>query len=183
MKNRNQRFVSLAVSLFILLGILSGCAQGPERAAHSEGPSAVEPTDIQPPAPHVEDPSSQPETSSETVLEESLVEIQPAPERISYSLPLYEDIKSFTFWSMYNTFDGSRMEFPFWNQLAEATGVNVEFVEVNIDVCNEKYNLMIASGDYTDVIWEKSVSMDGSAAYPGGYEKAIDDGCTWILQE
>lgn len=169
----------------LLVCALAGCGtqdvseQAP--AASEEEVQAAPESVTEAPEAETAVPEPEPEASAPEA-PESVLEPEPV-ERVAYELPLFEGGKSFSFWSMYNVFDGGRMEFPFWNQLAEATGVDVEFVEVNIDVCNEKYNLMLASGDLTDVIWEKSVSLDGSAAYPGGYEKALEDGIYLDLTE
>lgn len=60
-------------------------------------------------------------------------------------------------------------ELPVAKALAERTGIKVEYVHPSLTNREEKFNLMIASGDLTDIIeypW---------TYYPGGPGKAIED--------
>ena len=56
-----------------------------------------------------------------------------------------------------------------WNELGERTGVHVEFTAVNPDTQSEKFNLMVASDDLTDVI------SNATSMYTNGGEAAIAD--------
>jgi len=54
--------------------------------------------------------------------------------------------------------------------IAEKTGVILDFQHPPAGQGNELFNLMVASGDYTDLIWRNWVG------FPGGPDKAIGDG-------
>jgi putative aldouronate transport system substrate-binding protein len=57
-------------------------------------------------------------------------------------------------------------------QLEKMTGVHIDFVHPSIGQEAQAFNLMIASGDLPDLIQER----EGSLYYPGGADKAIQDG-------
>ena len=54
--------------------------------------------------------------------------------------------------------------------MAKRTGITIEFVSPVFGADVEPFNMMINSGDYTDLI-----SPDSRAVYPGGFDKAIED--------
>ena len=54
--------------------------------------------------------------------------------------------------------------------LEELTGVHIEFIHPPAEQVDEKFNLMVSSGDLADLIWR------WWWGYPGGPGKAIDDG-------
>lgn len=54
--------------------------------------------------------------------------------------------------------------------IEEATNVHIDFIHPPAGQESEKFNLMVATGDYPDLIWS------GWWNYPGGPDKAIDDG-------
>ena len=56
-----------------------------------------------------------------------------------------------------------------WNELASRTGVNLEFTVVNPDTESEKFNLMVASNDLSDII------SNATTLYTNGGEAAIAD--------
>lgn len=61
-------------------------------------------------------------------------------------------------------------ELPFCKELSERTGIKVEYIHPPQGQGEEKFNLMLSSGDLPDIIhynW---------AAFPGGPDKAIEDG-------
>ena len=59
----------------------------------------------------------------------------------------------------------------YWQQLQERTGVQIEFQHVTDSGSNstEAFNILVASGDYPDIIQYKWIS------YPGGPAAAIAD--------
>lgn len=69
-------------------------------------------------------------------------------------------------------------ETPFSAQLTKETGVVVEYEHPVINQAKEQFNLMVASGELTD-IFEYNIL----AEYPGGPEKAISDGVVVDLSE
>lgn len=64
-----------------------------------------------------------------------------------------------------------------YKELEKRTGVHIEFIHPPAGQAKEQFNLMIASKDLPDII---SQLTDG---YPGGVDKAIDDGVYLRLNE
>lgn len=80
--------------------------------------------------------------------------------------------------SMYTTITGEAAvvystlnENPFFQELEKRTGVHVNFIHQPPGSGTEHFNLMIASGDYPEVIEASWFSV-----YAGGPQKAIEDG-------
>jgi len=68
-------------------------------------------------------------------------------------------------------------DLPVAKELAERTGVKVEYIHPSLTNATEKFNMMIASGELPDIItynWE---------SYPGGPAKAIEDGIILPLND
>jgi putative aldouronate transport system substrate-binding protein len=64
----------------------------------------------------------------------------------------------------------SNADTPFGKYLEEKTGIKIEWIHPPTNASTEQFNLLIASGDLPDILerpW---------GGYPGGPEKAIDDG-------
>lgn len=61
--------------------------------------------------------------------------------------------------------------------VADKVGVELEFIHPMVGQQNEEFNVMIASGDLPDVVCYEW------AGYPGGADKAIDDGLIIALDE
>lgn len=100
------------------------------------------------------------------------VETPAEPSELSYWRPLDTSKESvvYTNWS----------ESEIYKWVGEATNCNVTFVHPAAGQEQEKFNLMIASGDMTDII-ERDFANTGY--YPGGADKAIDDGVIIALNE
>lgn len=63
-----------------------------------------------------------------------------------------------------------------YKELEKRTGVHIEFIHPAVGQAKEQFNLMIASKDLPDIISQVQ-------AYPGGVDKAIDDGIYLKLNE
>lgn len=87
-------------------------------------------------------------------------------ERVGYDLPLFEEPESFTYWSICQGMDESKGSYLYWQQLAEKTGISIEFVDASEENAIEKYNLMMATGDLTDVIEEKGLTLGTASTCP-----------------
>lgn len=60
-------------------------------------------------------------------------------------------------------------EHPYFAWLEEQTGVTVEFIHPSYEQMDQQLNLMIASGDFYDMLY--------NAWYPGGPQTGLDEGC------
>ncbi|MDR2542198.1 MAG: extracellular solute-binding protein [Treponema sp.] len=69
-------------------------------------------------------------------------------------------------------------QIPFGKGLVERTGVNIEWIHPVITAQNEQFNLMVASGDLPDIF-----SRDMHRLYPGGPQKAFEDGIILRLND
>ncbi len=63
----------------------------------------------------------------------------------------------------------------FFINLAEKTGVSIEFVHPVYGNESTEFDLMVASGDYTDLVWAIG-SSTGTSPYKGGNDAAVEDG-------
>ena len=164
------------LAMVLALGLFSACGAAPTSSASaSAAASSAEVVSVKdsPAAPVAEDTAQDMASAelSEAEPEEDVVQ------RVVCELPLY-DGESFTYWTVLQGMDEPNDSFLFWNQLADATGITIEFVNAPEETAMEKYNLMMATGDYTDVIYERGLTTGTSSSCPynGGYAKAIADG-------
>lgn len=188
----SKKLIALLLTLCMVLCLLAGCGGGgsaaePSAAApaseaeQSEAPVSEEPAPVEEP---VEAPSAAEEPSA---VEEPAVEA-PTNEFYSehigaydYELPLFEEPVEFSiYWVQLGAMGGAeqplKKDLLFWQQVQEKTGVTLNFEQRSEAVCAEQYNLMIASGDMTDLIYESNCGQMGSTSvYNGGYDKAIED--------
>lgn len=177
------------LAMVLALGLFSACGAAPASstpASTAASSAEVASAKDMPDAPVVEDMASAQDLASAEPSEDEPEEA--VVQRVDCELPLY-DGESFTYWTVLQGMDEPNDSFLFWNQLADATGITIEFVNAPEETAMEKYNLMMATGDYTDVIYERGLTTGTSSSCPynGGYAKAIADGVymdlTDVIQE
>lgn len=89
---------------------------------------------------------------------------------LAYPL-LAEQSTELTVWQAFtNTYITSMNDSYFIDYLEEATNVRLKFHEASTADAPTAFTLMINSGDYTDII------RPGANEYPGGPDKAVEDG-------
>ena len=171
-----KRIIPLLLALTMLLSLLAGCGQDAESTPVSaSAPTETTPDQTLSPA----QPEMQPSEIEASVEDAAEPEENPY-EKVSYDLPLFEETPEFSVFYPARNANLAAMpshdseEFPFWARVQENLNVELTFREPNQDVCAEQCNLMLASGDYTDLIFEGMVNSTGSA-YSGGYDKAIEE--------
>ncbi len=90
------------------------------------------------------------------------------------TLPIVEDPITVTDWivwsSDYNTID----EVEAYQELERLTNIHVEYTTILGSAATEKFGLLLASGDYPDIVDVGAGS--GLVQYPGGDDAGIDDG-------
>ena len=180
MKKRLNKLLLVMLVLSMLMAMFNGCgnasqstvdaATSTEETVASEDSAQFEeaaPTDEAAPA-------DEAATADEAVLAEAET---PAVERVSYDLPLFDKTESFSFWCTYKGANESRSAYVWWNQMQEATNIDIDFVECAEDGASEKYSLMVAANDLTDLIWEENAnaSRTATSGYTGGLDKAVAD--------
>ena len=167
-----KRGISLLLVLTLLAAILTACGTGTTSAA-SEAPAASE-TKASEPAPEAPEQAaaasaSEPESEMESAAPET-----PEPQLEEVALPLFDETRTYTMWTMLPFFMNglvSDMATDINNMklLQENCNVKLEVTAVGDSVVSEQFNLMVSSGDYTDII------SDGVSHYSKGYDAAITD--------
>ena len=167
-----KRWISLLLVLTLLAAILTACGTGTTSAA-SEAPAASE-TKASEPAPEALEQTEvasavEPESEMESAAPEA-----PEPQLEEVALPLFDETRTYTMWTMLPFFMNglvSDMATDINNMklLQENCNVKLEVTAVGDSVVSEQFNLMVSSGDYTDII------SDGVSHYSKGYDAAITD--------
>ena len=189
-----KKLVAMLLSISMIACLFAGCGDGTSSAATSDQTSqpVAEESQKAPeqeaiPAASETEPASEAETETSAV-DESTIAQGPTNEWYSehigvkdYDLPMFEDgLDLSIFWVQLGAMGGAeqplKKDLLFWQRVQEKLGVTLTFKQASEAVCNEQYNLMIASGDMTDLIYESNCgAMGATSVYNGGYDKAIED--------
>lgn len=181
MKHTRTKYLALLLTLTMLLGLFSACggANSAVEASASESASEAAPEEAAAAASEPE-PAAAESPASEEPAEESDAEQggadtagdpmeAMAEEFITY--PLEGEDNTITMWYYippYVEFVDSNNNFNAIPVAEEATGVHIEFTEVSSTTASETFNLMIASGDTTDL-------LPVMEYYVGGLSKAYEE--------
>lgn len=158
-----KRTVTLLLVLSLVLGLLSGCGAAPQSVA-SAGAGEDQAASVPQETPATEPPAAGPADSG---LEEASVPEEPKPEFVDVELPLVDTPETLSLWVAVKPFlmaynlDISQL--TFYQEMERRTGVSTDISSVAIFAANEAFNLMIASGDYPDMIDSFQVLYTGSA--------------------
>ena len=166
-----KRIIPLMLVLALCLGMLAGCGNQKSNPA-STNESIIETVTTQAPE---EKPVQEAPTSVETENSAELTETVAEP--VVYDLPLTDtptefsivSVKAPDFMSAYIGTDGSYNTAASNRYLEEQTGIRIKYIEYDMFSYAQNFNLLIAAGDYPDML----SSLDGS--YGGGITKALDD--------
>ena len=170
-----KKFLAMLLALCMLTALFTACgsnpassAAPPESAQSDEAPPAEEKAPSEP-APAEE--ASAPEASS---AEDAAPASWPANPLGNVDLPLTDEPVTVTMWMGVNPnvlkiTEDIGNDCALWNELASRTGVNLEFTVVNPDTESEKFNLMVASNDLSDII------SNATTLYTNGGEAAVAD--------
>lgn len=170
-----KNLLCLLLAAAMVLGLLAGCGGAPTASsapAEPAEPSVETPPESEAPeAPEVTEAESQ--SSAEASVEPEVSE-EPALQLQEVSLPLFEETRTYTMWTMLPFFMNglvSDMATDINNMklLQEYCNIKLEVTTVADSAVNEQFNLMVSGGDYTDII------SDGVSHYAKGYDAAITD--------
>ena len=183
---KKNKILALVLTAALSLGMLAGCGGN---TASAEKPDST-PTEASSKAP--EQQTEAPEVSADVSAEENSVaesaaEAAVEPEGLQVvELPIEEEAVHYSCWMPVAPYVSTMMNLEdFSEQVAmvkminEATNVYIDFNAVAGGfVEQESFNLMIAGGDYTDIIGVMNYygSSSGASAGSAGHEKAIEDG-------
>lgn len=164
-----KRLLSILLAVCMLLA-LAAC--GGAESAVSDPQSAPESAAVSAPeasaAPQVE---AEPSAAEESTVDASVAE---EPETLApLSYPVSDGSTTLTYWYSYPPFvpnfldDVSNKEI--YQAINQAVGVNIQVVGYSLVNANEQFQLMVASGDYTDIIYSFGSN------YSGSIEGAVED--------
>ena len=192
-----KKLVAMLLSLSMVMCLLAGCGgNGSAASSGAANDQASTPTEASQQAPAQDEApaapaeNAEPASEAEASVEEAAPTVEQGPtnewysEHIGvkdYDLPLFEDgLDLSIFWVQLGAMGGAeqplKKDLLFWQRVQEKLGVTLTFKQASEAVCNEQYNLMIASGDMTDLIYESNCgAMGATSVYNGGYDKAIED--------
>lgn len=182
-----KKYIAMLLALAMLLGLMVGCG-GSAAQTETSGSEAVssaveaevpEDEDIEEPEDTAEEPEVPEEAASAEETEEVVVEKGPF-EAPAAELPLADGAKLTYFcelpgyMSMFNV--NSYDDTDTFKYVEEATGVDVEFTIVNNESYQQNFQLMVASGDITDMVAGASQQYNSMA-------QMIEDGVALDLME
>ncbi len=196
---KKNRLLSLLLVLAIALMLLAGCGAEGSSTPASEAPaqSAESPETPEAPESPAAPASSNAEEASnleEPTAEGDFTEANAAMDFSGYkemlkglttSLPITEDEVTLSY---FFGFEGSTLNYiksgtmdghQVWTWLRENTGVNVDLRVVDKTQETDQFNLMIASGDYTDLF----PAADYSAGLEAAMEEEIVTDLTDLVEE
>ncbi len=169
-----KKLLSLTLVLILLLSLLAGCggetASAPEESSPASASEAASAPEAPAPEPEAEaaDPASAAESVAEPLEEEPVFVVEyplteePVTLTLLHSEPMLGPLTGRCGVESYGDVAGVQ-------KVSEATGVNIEWNQMSMMTASEEFNLVIASGDYPDMI-------SGVASYyAGGMTKAYED--------
>lgn len=162
-----KKLLALALASVMLLGLLSGCgAKGTEAAASV--PEAASTADQNKPEPA---PDAGAPTQAPVSVEEPGSDLAAPEAEFDIYGPFAEETVTLTYWKLWPPFlEGyDPKEASLFAMLKERLNVEIEVTTIGTDSADTKFNLMVASGDYLDLI------ENAANNYAGGGTKAIQD--------
>lgn len=168
-----KKFIALLLCFAMLLALAacSGSEKTAEPAEEStsvaETPAAEAETTTAPAA-----DAAEAEETEEPAVDDSAEPETPAVGEVA--LPLSEEKLTYTMFMTMPFFVGSLIDnmgtdLKLFNTVQELTNIYFDITAINGEVFDEKFQLMVASGTYCDV-------MDGMSKYTPGYDAAINEG-------
>ena len=156
-----KRVLAVILSLCMVLAMFSACGSQSAETAEpaSEEVSVPQPAEEEPTPAEVSEAEETPEEIASVEAVEEVI-----PEEPPY-FPL-EETESFSYWFVYPPmFDGfadGPQDYLYYKEAEERLNVNIDFSAVPIPAAAEQFMLMIAGGDYDDVILNMTSNYSGS---------------------
>lgn len=187
---KNKKLLAMLLALTMLLGLLAGCGDAePSSAADPVAPAESVETVPEAPAEQT-DAQTVPETPASNVEAASEVE-EPAEagdnteananmdftahqemlKELTTALPVTDEDVTLTYFMGFESNSlnymegGDLMNHQVWTWLRENTGVTIDLRVVDKTQQTDQFNLMLASGDYTDLMNVADYSAGTEAAY------------------
>ncbi len=180
-----KKQLALLLAIALLVALLAGCGSKEETTDVQESAPVVE--EVSSPEPEVAEPEEQTQGNLEDMYsmdsEEAIAAAQSGTldftahkemlASLTADLPLSDGSETLSIWLAFETaqltyLDGGDLNnHVFFTTVQERTGVNLELIQVDSVTSQEKYNLMVASSEYPDLI--------PGSAYSTGLDAAIAD--------
>lgn len=173
-----KKLLATLLASCMLIGLFAACGSQPSTLASASAPEPSQsaeapPADAATEAP-AENPPAEASTPEASAAEETVQTAWPANPLGNVDLPLTDDPVTVTMWMGVNPnvlkiTEDIGNDCALWNELATRTGVSLDFTVVNPDTESEKFNLMVASNDLSDII------SNATTLYTNGGEAAVAD--------
>ena len=169
-----KRVLAMILAFMMLLSLMAGCGGAGEAASSEPAGQSVEETA----GAEAEPPAVEPEPAQETVeaasaeesAEEPEAEPEPEPEPPYFPLEEAEHISMwFAYPPIFSEYADGPEEYLIFTEASARLNVDLEVIGVSMAGANEQFNLMIASGEYPDIIERFG------AYYQNSIDSALDD--------
>ena len=174
-----KRMLCVLLAVLLTVGLFAGCgSQGNQTVSGAEvssmGAEASATTSETPDAPAVEEAPAPAESAEEPAVESPEEPAEPEYTLQEVDLPLFEETREYTMWAMLPFFMNGLItdmaqDINTLRLLQEYCNTKLIVQTVGDQAVDEQFNLMVAGGDYTDII------ADGLSHYTKGYDAAITD--------
>ena len=176
-----KRIVTMLLAVSLISGMLAGCGTTAASSGSAESAQASTTSEQQaqtPASTQKTEESAAPEASQQ----ESLAEEAPAFELAeTVDLPITNEVTTFSMWCSAPPGGLSVVGSPIMEYITGKTNISLELLEQNMMTANEKFNLMVASQDYPDIISAFDESYSGGAVK--GYEDDVIMDLTDLMEE
>ena len=173
-----RKFFAWTLIVCMLLTMLSACGKPDDTAPETASAASAVQEAPEPPAP-AEEPAAQ--TSAEETASQAEPVLEDTFAEGAGVWPIAEGDKTITIFDgwfpFFSAFFESYDDTMFFQEMEKRTGVKTEFTLVNAEMAAEQFNLMVATGDYCDLMHDVDTNYVGGldTAYEEGVIIAIDD--------
>lgn len=170
-----KKLLAMLLALSMLTALFTACGSKPASSAPpAEASQASEAPPAEDKAPSEQAPAEEASAPEASSADDAAPASWPATPLGNVDLPLTDEPVTVTMWMGVNPnvlkiTEDIGNDCVLWNELATRTGVNLEFTVVNPDTESEKFNLMVASNDLSDII------SNATTLYTNGGEAAVAD--------
>ena len=172
----SRKLFGILLIMALMLSMVAGCGNttAASTAASEETAAEVESTaseaeapaaEAEEPAAEPDVPAAEPEAAASTEAEEAAPEIDVYPLGEGIELTAFCEFRSSDTGGLIDT----RGDAFFLQHAAEVTGVSLKTTDISQQAFSENFNLLVASGDYPDLIFNVN------SYYASGMDAAIDD--------
>lgn len=174
-----KKILAVFLALTMLLS-MAACGQSAAESTASETPSAASGVSAEiEPAERAEDTEEPVEIGEPAETQESVSELEgPAveeeiPQFVEVALPIVTEPVTFSIWYTWppvlSNFTEGPGASPTAIEMEERTGVSLDYHIINTESASEEFSLMVAAGEYTDLIL-------GGSNYYNNPDQLIEDG-------